>query len=86
MGNLTFAWVSWGKLNRKCQVSKDCLSLTAINKCLEEMYKFSGYPKNLIDCTLSEVTFSARQWELRKQTKKTHETIIPALSQLIIQQ
>ena len=36
-----------------------------------------GYPKNLIDGTLSGVKFSGRQSALRKQTKKTHEGIIP---------
>ena len=35
------------------------------------------YPKNLIDGTLSEVNFSGRQSALRKQTKRTHEGIIP---------
>ena len=39
--------------------------------------KARGYPKNLIDGTLSEVKFSGRQSALRKQTKKTHEGIIP---------
>ena len=24
VGNLTFAWVGWGKLNRKYQLSSDC--------------------------------------------------------------
>ncbi|XP_068720163.1 uncharacterized protein [Montipora capricornis] len=37
----------------------------------------SGYPKNLIDGTLSEVKFSGRPSTLRKQTKKTHERILP---------
>ena len=36
-----------------------------------------GYPKNLIDGTLSEVKFSERQSKLRKQTKKAHEGTIP---------
>ena len=36
-----------------------------------------GYPKNLIDGTLSEVKFSGRQSKLRKQTKETHEGTIP---------
>ena len=31
-----------------------------------------GYPKNLIDGTLSEVKFSGRRSALRKQTKKTN--------------
>ena len=39
--------------------------------------KARGYPKNLIDGTLSEVKFSRRQSALRKQTKKTHEGTIP---------
>ena len=46
VGNLTFAWVGWGKLNRKCQVSNGLFffralkSLTAINTCLDEMEEF----------------------------------------------
>lgn len=36
-----------------------------------------GYPKNLIDGTLTEAKFSGRRSALRKQTKKTHERIIP---------
>ena len=36
-----------------------------------------GYPKNLIDGTLSEVKFSGRSSALRKQTKKIHERIMP---------
>ena len=48
VGNLTFAWVGWGKLNRKCQVSNGLFffsapkSLTAINTCLDEMEEFKG--------------------------------------------
>ena len=47
VGNLTFAWVGWGKLNRKCQVSNGFFfwapkSLTAINTCLDEMEEFKG--------------------------------------------
>ena len=49
MGNLTFVWVGWGKLNWKCKVC--CVffffflalkSLTAINMCLDEMEEFKG--------------------------------------------
>ena len=39
--------------------------------------KARGYPNNQIDGTLSEVKFSGRRSALRKQTKKTHEGIIP---------
>ena len=39
--------------------------------------KARGYPENLIDGDLSEVKFSGRQSAFRKQTKKTHEGIIP---------
>ena len=45
VGNLTFAWVGWGKLNLKCQVSNRFFfwaSLTAINTCLDEMEEFKG--------------------------------------------
>ena len=47
VGNLTFAWVGWGKLNRKCQASNGFFfrapkSLTAINTCLDEMEEFKG--------------------------------------------
>ena len=45
-------------------------SVTAINTCLDGMEEFSGYPKNLLDGTLSEVNFSVRHSALRKQTKK----------------
>jgi len=48
VGNSTFAWVGWGKLNRNCQVSSDFFggegeapkSLIAINKCLDEIREF----------------------------------------------
>ena len=52
MGNLTFVWVGWGKLNRKCKVSNGFLfcfvfflapkSLTAINTLLDDMEEFKG--------------------------------------------
>ena len=48
-------------------------SLTAKNTFLGEMKELSGYPKNLIDGTLSEGNFSGRQWVLRKETKRTRE-------------
>ena len=36
-----------------------------------------GYPKSLIEKTLSEVSFAARQSTLKKQTKKTTGKILP---------
>ena len=47
VGNSTFVWVGWGKLNRKSQVSNDLFfraskSLTVINTCLDEMEEFKG--------------------------------------------
>ena len=36
-----------------------------------------GYPKSLIEKTLSEVSFAARQSTLKKQTKKTKGKILP---------
>ena len=47
VGNLTFTWVGWGKLNQKCQASSDFLfrapkSLIAINTCLDAREEFKG--------------------------------------------
>ena len=47
VGNLTFTSVGWGKLNQKCQASRDFLfrapkSLIAIDKRLDEMEEFKG--------------------------------------------
>ena len=48
MENLTFVWMGWGKLNRKCKASLDVFfflapkSLTAMNTCLDEMEEFKG--------------------------------------------
>ena len=74
VGNLTFSWVWREKLNRKCQVSIFFFpapkSLTAKNIFLGETKELRGYPKNLIDGTLSEVNFSGRQWVLRKEKKR----------------
>ena len=43
-GDLTFVWVGWGKLNRKCKVSNEFFSapksLKAVNICLDEMEEF----------------------------------------------
>ena len=91
VGNSALAWVGWGKLNRKLQLSDDFFfrlpkSPTAIKTCLKEMEEFSGCPKNLIYDTLSEVNFEGNAICIEKKTRKTHERIIPALSQLIIQQ
>ena len=36
-----------------------------------------GYPKNLIESTLSEVSFAGRQSALKKQTKQTKGKIMP---------
>ena len=36
-----------------------------------------GYPKSLIEKTLSEVSFAERQTALKKQTKKTKCKIMP---------
>ena len=49
-GEFDLAWVGWGKLNRKCQVSNRFWgggggapkSLTAINTCLDEMEELKG--------------------------------------------
>ena len=62
MGNLTFVWVGWGKLNRKCKVSNVFLffcfffflspkSLTDINTRLDDMEEFKGR-----DTAISSVT------------------------------
>ena len=46
VGNLTFAWVGWGKLNRKCQVSNGFFFgrrvANSLNTCLDEMEEFKG--------------------------------------------
>ena len=44
MGNLAFALVGWGKLNRKCQVSNDFLSVSenSFKRVLDEMEEFKG--------------------------------------------
>ena len=47
------------------------------SQILKTRLKARGYPKNLIDGTLSEVKLSARQLAVRKQTKKTHEGTMP---------
>ena len=36
-----------------------------------------GYPKNLIESTLSQVSFAGRQSALKKQTKQTKGKIVP---------
>ena len=51
MGNLTFAWVGWEKLNRKCQASSDFFfrapkSLTVIY--LDEMEEFKGRDRTFV--------------------------------------
>ena len=54
-----------------------------------------GYPKSLIEKTLSEVSFAERQSALKKQTKKTKGKITPLtayhpgvknLNQILLQQ
>ena len=43
VGNLTFACLGWGKLNRKCEVSNDFFSSAELkNTCLDEMEEFKG--------------------------------------------
>ena len=42
MGNLTFVWVAWGKLNLKCKVSNDFffggeVEAEVINTCVDEV-------------------------------------------------
>jgi len=39
-----------------------------------------GYPKSLIEKTLSEVSFAERQTVLKKQTKKTKCKIVPLVT------
>ena len=53
VGNLTFTWVGWGKLNQKCQASSDFLfrapkSLIAVNTCLEEIEEFKGRDRTFV--------------------------------------
>ena len=59
VGNLTFAWVGWGKLNQKCQASSECLfrslkSLIAINTCLNEMEEFKGRDRTFVSDWLTK--------------------------------
>ena len=56
MGNLTFVWVGWGKLNRDCKVSNDFSFrapklLTAIITFLGKVEEFKGR-----DIAIREVT------------------------------
>ena len=44
-------------------------SLTAINRCLEEMEELGGYPKKLIDGTLSKVN-KTMAMGIKKTNKK----------------
>ena len=59
VGNLTFTWVGWGKLNQKCQASSDFLfrapkSLIAINACLDEMEEFKGRDRTFVSDWLTK--------------------------------
>ena len=60
MGNLTFARLGWGKLNRKCQVSSDFFffrvpkSLTTINTCFDEMEEFEGRDRTFVSDWLTK--------------------------------
>ena len=42
-----------------------------------------GYPKSLIEMTLSEVSFAGRQSALEKQTKQTKGKIMPFVTFII---
>ena len=59
VGNLTFAWVGWGKLNRKCQVFWAPKSLTAINTCLDEMEEFKGRDIAFVSDWLTKKVFKS---------------------------
>ena len=59
VGNLTFTWVGWGKLNQKCQASSDFLfrapkSLIAVNACLDEMEEFKGRYRTFVSDWLTK--------------------------------
>ena len=59
VGNLTFTWLGWGKLNQKCQASSDFLfrapkSLIAINTCLVEMEEFRGKDRTFVSDWLTK--------------------------------
>ena len=59
VGNLTFTWVGWGKLNNKCEASSDFLfrapkSLIAINTCLDEMEEFKGRDRTFVSDWLTK--------------------------------
>ena len=59
VGNLTFTWVGWGKLNQKCRPSSDFLfrapkSLIAINTCLDEMEEFKGRDRTFVSDWLTK--------------------------------
>ena len=59
VGNLTFTWVGWGKLNQNCQASSDFLfrvpkSLIAITTCLDEMEEFKGRDRTFVSDWLTK--------------------------------
>ena len=70
VGNLTFAWVGWGKLNQKRQASSDFLfrapkSLIAINTCLDEMEEFKGTDRTFLSDWLTKRVFKSCEVLLR---------------------
>ena len=70
MGNLTFTWVRWGKLNQKCQASSDFLfrapkSLIAMNMCLDEMKEFKGRDRIFLSVDLQKMVFKSCEGLLR---------------------
>ena len=59
VGNLTFTWVGWGKLNQKCQASSDFLfralkSLITVKTCLDEMEEFKGRDRTFVSDWLTK--------------------------------
>ena len=59
VGNLTFTWVGWGRLNQKCQALTDFLfrapkSLIATNTCLDEMEEFKGRDRTFVSDWLTK--------------------------------
>ena len=70
VGNLTFTWVGWGKLNQKCQASSDFLvrapkSLIAINTCLDEREEFKGRDRTFVSDWLTKKVFKSCEVLLR---------------------
>ena len=70
VGNLTFTWVGWGKLNQKCQASSDFLfrapkSLIAMNTCLYEIKEFKGRDRIFFSVDLQKMVSKSCEGLLR---------------------